>query len=50
MSYEEILEYAQTNGAEAAYGLTILLGPDNIIGGWNVYLGLINRLDKGEHA
>ena len=48
MSREELLEYAQECGLEAAYGMVLLLGPDWIEGGWDVYQELLERFGEGE--
>ena len=48
MSRSALLDYAQDCGLEAAYGLVLLLGPDNIDGGWDAYQALLEMFGEGE--
>ena len=48
MSRSALLDYAQDCGLEAAYGLVLLLGPDNIDGGWDAYQALLEMFREGE--
>ena len=46
MKLSEILEYYETCGAESAYNLVLLLGPDNFEGGLDAYQKLLERFEK----
>ena len=48
MGRAELLDYAEECGLEAAYGMVLLLGPDNIDGGWDAYRALLEMFRVGE--
>lgn len=48
MSRDELLEYAEECGGDAAYGIVLLLGPDGIVGGWDVYQELLDKFGGAE--
>ena len=41
MTVEELRRYADECGAESAYNMVLLLGPDWIEGGWDTYETLL---------
>ena len=47
MSEKEIMEYAESNGKAAAYGILLLVGPDGFDGTYDEYLALERDL-QGE--
>lgn len=47
MNRDELLEYAEACGSESAAGVVLLLGPDGIDGGWDVYHELLEKFEEG---
>ena len=45
MTAKEIIDYMKTNGAESAYGLLLLCGPDGFDGTYDEYRNLLIELE-----